>query len=228
MKLKCDRNFPCSNCRKRGCGDICPDGTLKGEGRSSRMQAEMSQLIARCQELTTIVRDLGGADLLPPPLTLEFVNTKLTPKDSDSAGRKVALKDSKGDDGEELGIEETQSPQRSRARSLIKDDIAMDEEEQDQAQGDEEEVLEGVGSLSIRDSDGRSRYLGVSAGSALYSKVRPPLGVLSNRRLRLQIANPDSDSCRLAATDALPRPLMSRKTTTRPALMKILASRHHK
>lgn len=26
LKLRCDRNIPCSSCVKRGCGAICPDG----------------------------------------------------------------------------------------------------------------------------------------------------------------------------------------------------------
>lgn len=28
LKAKCDRVFPCSNCRRRGCAVVCPDGDL--------------------------------------------------------------------------------------------------------------------------------------------------------------------------------------------------------
>lgn len=28
LKAKCDRVFPCSNCRRRGCAIVCPDGDL--------------------------------------------------------------------------------------------------------------------------------------------------------------------------------------------------------
>lgn len=28
LKAKCDRVFPCSNCRRRGCALVCPDGDL--------------------------------------------------------------------------------------------------------------------------------------------------------------------------------------------------------
>ncbi|KZP23740.1 hypothetical protein FIBSPDRAFT_444664 [Athelia psychrophila] len=27
-KIKCDRIFPCQSCIRRGCDNICPDGTL--------------------------------------------------------------------------------------------------------------------------------------------------------------------------------------------------------
>jgi hypothetical protein len=29
LKLRCDRQVPCSSCVKRGCGAICPDGAFK-------------------------------------------------------------------------------------------------------------------------------------------------------------------------------------------------------
>lgn len=32
---QCDRVFPCQSCCKRGCAEICPDGSLTG-GKGSR------------------------------------------------------------------------------------------------------------------------------------------------------------------------------------------------
>ncbi|KAK7466490.1 hypothetical protein VKT23_005212 [Stygiomarasmius scandens] len=57
-KLKCDRNFPCQACIRRGCANICPDGALaatKGNKvllqTAQRLNEEVKTLKARIREL---------------------------------------------------------------------------------------------------------------------------------------------------------------------------------
>ncbi|KAL1891972.1 hypothetical protein Sste5346_007316 [Sporothrix stenoceras] len=52
LKIRCDRQVPCSNCTKRGCAHICPQHTL-GSMRSIRSrvsQMERSQLWPPCED----------------------------------------------------------------------------------------------------------------------------------------------------------------------------------
>jgi hypothetical protein len=112
----------------------------------------MNALVARVEELSVMVQKLGGE--LPPKLVLEF------------AGKGAIVSSSGGSKEGEAKEQDDGSP---RAASLEENAMQDDEEE-------EEEALlalqQGVGSLSIRDEDGRTRFLGVSAGSAYYFKVR--------------------------------------------------------
>ncbi|CAA7267393.1 unnamed protein product [Cyclocybe aegerita] len=57
-KLKCDRSFPCQACIRRGCANICPEGTLnatKGNkvlmAHAQRMTEQITTLKARVEEL---------------------------------------------------------------------------------------------------------------------------------------------------------------------------------
>ncbi|KAH9995576.1 hypothetical protein BJV77DRAFT_991058 [Russula vinacea] len=52
-KLKCDRNFPCQSCTRRGCPAICPDGTLAAT-RGNKV------LMARAQRLTEQVKTMAA------------------------------------------------------------------------------------------------------------------------------------------------------------------------
>uniref|UniRef100_D8PXF1 Zn(2)-C6 fungal-type domain-containing protein n=1 Tax=Schizophyllum commune (strain H4-8 / FGSC 9210) TaxID=578458 RepID=D8PXF1_SCHCM len=61
LKLKCDRVFPCQSCCKRGCAEICPEGSLTS-GRGSRfILANTEQLHTKIQELSDRVRNLEQA-----------------------------------------------------------------------------------------------------------------------------------------------------------------------
>ncbi|KAJ6591842.1 fungal-specific transcription factor domain-containing protein [Mycena vulgaris] len=58
LKLKCSRVFPCSNCVKKGCGPICPDGSLT-TGKGNRfVLANTEVLHDKIGELATRVRQL--------------------------------------------------------------------------------------------------------------------------------------------------------------------------
>ncbi|CAA7269897.1 unnamed protein product [Cyclocybe aegerita] len=58
LKIRCDRTVPCSTCVKRGCGALCPNGTIPpGEGSrfvlaaSDHLRQKLSKLEARMRSL---------------------------------------------------------------------------------------------------------------------------------------------------------------------------------
>ncbi|KAF8661287.1 hypothetical protein AX16_001386 [Volvariella volvacea WC 439] len=64
LKLKCDRNIPCGSCVKRGCGAICPDGSLTtGQGNrfvlasTQELHEKISELCIRIRELEDALRE---------------------------------------------------------------------------------------------------------------------------------------------------------------------------
>lgn len=107
------------------------------------MAQELNLLLSRLQHVEGALRDLGADDQIPPPLSLEFAG-----KASTAAAEGKEDDEKAQDDAEEHGMD-------------------------DQDQSDEvgEVLAGGVGSLSIREDDGRTRFLGTSAGSAYYYKV---------------------------------------------------------
>ncbi|KAF8899388.1 fungal-specific transcription factor domain-containing protein [Infundibulicybe gibba] len=61
LKLRCDRNVPCEKCVSRGCGSICPDGSLT-TGKGNRMVlANTEELHDRIESLSTRIRELEDA-----------------------------------------------------------------------------------------------------------------------------------------------------------------------
>ncbi|KAH8116339.1 hypothetical protein DFH11DRAFT_1506188 [Phellopilus nigrolimitatus] len=61
LKLRCDRKFPCSACVKRGCSQICPDGSLT-TGKGNRfVLANTESLHEKIAELSHRVRSLEDA-----------------------------------------------------------------------------------------------------------------------------------------------------------------------
>ncbi|KLO13295.1 hypothetical protein SCHPADRAFT_904359 [Schizopora paradoxa] len=61
LKLRCDRKFPCSACIKRGCSQICPDGSLT-TGKGNRfVLANTEALHEKIEELSHRVRALEDA-----------------------------------------------------------------------------------------------------------------------------------------------------------------------
>lgn len=51
LKAKCDRVFPCSNCRRRGCALVCPDGDLSCMQGKRLVLASTEQLHERIAQL---------------------------------------------------------------------------------------------------------------------------------------------------------------------------------
>ncbi|KAF9523061.1 fungal-specific transcription factor domain-containing protein [Crepidotus variabilis] len=61
LKLRCDRAIPCSSCVKRGCGAICPDGSLTTGLGNRFVLASTQELHEKISELATRVRELEDA-----------------------------------------------------------------------------------------------------------------------------------------------------------------------
>ncbi|KAF8158549.1 hypothetical protein B0H34DRAFT_643629, partial [Crassisporium funariophilum] len=61
LKLKCDRNFPCASCKKRGCAEICPDGVLVSGKGTRFILANTEQLHSKIQEMSDRIRHLEDA-----------------------------------------------------------------------------------------------------------------------------------------------------------------------
>ncbi|KAI0065622.1 hypothetical protein BV25DRAFT_1906166 [Artomyces pyxidatus] len=58
LKLRCDRGIPCSSCVKRGCGAICPDGSLTTGQGNRFVLASTQELHEKITELCSRVREL--------------------------------------------------------------------------------------------------------------------------------------------------------------------------
>ncbi|KIY52929.1 hypothetical protein FISHEDRAFT_69385 [Fistulina hepatica ATCC 64428] len=61
LKLRCDRSVPCSSCVKRGCGAICPDGSLTTGLGNRFVLASTQELHEKISELANRVRQLEDA-----------------------------------------------------------------------------------------------------------------------------------------------------------------------
>ncbi|KAG5721791.1 hypothetical protein E4T56_gene1670, partial [Termitomyces sp. T112] len=58
LKLRCDRGIPCGSCVKRGCGAICPDGSLTTGQGNRFVLASTQELHEKIYELANRVRQL--------------------------------------------------------------------------------------------------------------------------------------------------------------------------
>ncbi|KAG6867816.1 hypothetical protein C0993_010694 [Termitomyces sp. T159_Od127] len=85
LKLRCDRGIPCGSCVKRGCGAICPDGSLTTGQGNRFVLASTQELHEKISELANRVRQLedglrsAHSQLSPevhPLLTEELLRVK--------------------------------------------------------------------------------------------------------------------------------------------------------
>ncbi|KAI0670752.1 hypothetical protein C8Q78DRAFT_809999 [Trametes maxima] len=58
---QCDRVFPCQSCCKRGCAEICPDGSLTGGKGSRFILANTEQLHEKIKAMSGRIRELEEA-----------------------------------------------------------------------------------------------------------------------------------------------------------------------
>ncbi|KAI0029497.1 fungal-specific transcription factor domain-containing protein [Vararia minispora EC-137] len=59
LKLKCDRKVPCETCSKRGCAEICPNGSLAtGKLNNKYVLANTTELHARIDRMVRRIREL--------------------------------------------------------------------------------------------------------------------------------------------------------------------------
>ncbi|KAF5361920.1 hypothetical protein D9756_002271 [Leucocoprinus leucothites] len=95
LKLRCDRAIPCSSCVKRGCGAICPSGSLTaGQGRyvlasTEELHERISLLTYRIRELEDALRTQHASlsSDTHPLLTKELLNIKAPAQKDPCHGR---------------------------------------------------------------------------------------------------------------------------------------------
>jgi len=62
LKLKCNRQFPCTSCERRGCASVCPNGIVEaGRGSRRHILATTSQLQETVRCLETRISQLEEA-----------------------------------------------------------------------------------------------------------------------------------------------------------------------
>ncbi|ORX37085.1 hypothetical protein BD324DRAFT_424910 [Kockovaella imperatae] len=76
LKAKCDRVFPCSNCRRRGCALVCPDGDLSCMQGKRLVLASTEELHDRIAQLETALAHSHSqtADTTHPLLAPQFLD----------------------------------------------------------------------------------------------------------------------------------------------------------
>ncbi|ODO00034.1 hypothetical protein I350_06657 [Cryptococcus amylolentus CBS 6273] len=78
LKAKCDRVFPCSNCRRRGCAVVCPDGDLSCMQGKRLVLASTEQLHERISQLEQALaqthRSAVGGTSYHPLLAPQFLD----------------------------------------------------------------------------------------------------------------------------------------------------------
>ncbi|KAL1700938.1 hypothetical protein EV121DRAFT_213170 [Schizophyllum commune] len=60
-KIKCDRNVPCQSCVRRGCANVCPNGTMAATKANKTLKAQTEKFSARVKCLEERVKELEGA-----------------------------------------------------------------------------------------------------------------------------------------------------------------------
>ncbi|KAJ7253061.1 hypothetical protein B0H12DRAFT_1017793 [Mycena haematopus] len=135
LKIRCDKVIPCSTCVKRGCGALCPNGTIPpGEGSRFVLAAtdHLHQKLARMEARMHALEDALAI---------------LHPTDSDKPHPLLCSRDIEDDD--DLLEEE----------STLKLKAVFEEPSQEAAAH-----VEALGSLHI-DGEGGSRFFGPSGGA---------------------------------------------------------------
>ncbi|KAF9263295.1 hypothetical protein L218DRAFT_1077293 [Marasmius fiardii PR-910] len=61
LKLKCDKKTPCSSCVRRGCGSICPTGTLTNAPGKRMVVSDTTMLHKKIEEMGQRIRQLEDA-----------------------------------------------------------------------------------------------------------------------------------------------------------------------
>jgi len=95
LKIKCDKQIPCQSCVRRGCGSLCPNGSL-ATGQGTRfVLAATEHLHKRIAKISERVRQLEDAlaalqakhSSEPHPLLREDLLSVNAGQDDDDAGR---------------------------------------------------------------------------------------------------------------------------------------------
>ncbi|KAJ7157332.1 fungal-specific transcription factor domain-containing protein [Mycena filopes] len=188
LKLRCDKNVPCGKCVARGCGSICPDGTLtSGKGNrlvlanTEELHDRIEFLCARIRELEDALRTLQETvtDRPHPLLRTDLLNIKtVTPRVRDTNTSAVNGNGNGNNQSPSAGSGSADSPDASSPRT------------------DDESFIDAFGTLTIG-LNGESSFLGQTARSEYLfralAKLPPTPIVLPHRLSRriLELSTPD-------------------------------------
>ncbi|KDQ19099.1 hypothetical protein BOTBODRAFT_483871 [Botryobasidium botryosum FD-172 SS1] len=159
LKLRCDRQFPCQSCRKRGCAAICPDGALT-TGKGNRF------ILANTEELHNKISELQDRII-----SLEEALSSLQATVSNEPHpllREDLLRIKASITATTAAPEASTSTGESKAGVSVKLPklVAKPPTGNDSAEEEGPEVLSAFGTLKI-DDQGKSRYFGSLAGAQL-------------------------------------------------------------
>ncbi|KAG7098726.1 hypothetical protein E1B28_000639 [Marasmius oreades] len=93
LKLKCDKKTPCSSCLRRGCGSVCPTGTLTNTPGKRMVVSDTTALHKKIEEMGQRIRQLEDALAIlqssisaerHPLLREEYLKIKFPPALSDT------------------------------------------------------------------------------------------------------------------------------------------------
>ncbi|KAK7061069.1 hypothetical protein VNI00_000804 [Paramarasmius palmivorus] len=142
LKIKCDKQIPCTSCQRRGCAALCPNGSLAtGQGTrfvlaaTEHLHRRISKLSGRVRELEDALANLHGKHSTQPhPLLEEGLVDPVDDMDtSDEGSSRRKVKGGSGEDNNEGGTNNG-------------------------------EAIDAFGTLSISDH-GISRFFGPTGGS---------------------------------------------------------------
>ncbi|KAJ7104411.1 hypothetical protein B0H15DRAFT_942402 [Mycena belliarum] len=165
LKLRCDRVFPCSSCIRRGCANLCPNGTLeKGKrGFLKRLEqslpsaypkpggeiehSEVAMFVARDAAMMKRIQELEAA-LAGAGIAIPGPTPGIAAEPQDNEGRAKRPRT--------LSLSDPVTP--SAALEIEKNPLGA-------PAPDATDVTLGFGTLTI-DVENRSRYIGPSGGAA--------------------------------------------------------------
>ncbi|WWC62951.1 uncharacterized protein I303_105549 [Kwoniella dejecticola CBS 10117] len=148
LKAKCDRVFPCSNCRRRGCALVCPEGDLSCMQGKRLVLASTEQLHERIAQLESALfqshsrthtkhhpllapeyLDGGFASLPPPPplVLRDSLGPDHSPKSGSGSGKEHSSNSSMILATPQLSAERSSSQGRMAVESLLTEDAAAPE-----------------------------------------------------------------------------------------------------
>ncbi|KAF9021153.1 hypothetical protein BDZ89DRAFT_1019781 [Hymenopellis radicata] len=153
LKLRCDKNVPCEKCVSRGCGSICPEGSLTtGKGNrlvlanTEQLHDRIEHLCSRIRELETALKQLSGGShplLRQDLLQLKAPQSSLPTQPQNGNNPLTAESSTNGDTN---GTSATES------------------------QAEDESFIDAFGTLTIG-LDGESNFLGKTARSEYLIRV---------------------------------------------------------
>ncbi|KZV74090.1 hypothetical protein PENSPDRAFT_749588, partial [Peniophora sp. CONT] len=159
LKLKCDRKVPCETCSKRGCADICPNGSLAtGKINNKYVLSNTTELHARIDRMTRRIRELeyglGQLQSTVSSETHELLRDDHPLRDT-SVAAAVAAASKSGGAPPELPIPGSASASSSSGASPPEGPASAFDSTDD-------EFIDSFGTLSIG-ANGETRFYGATA-----------------------------------------------------------------